>query len=131
MTIRFERVPYGNPSARQYLQLSLDKNRKDKTTLNDLLSGGEIYLVFMNNEPVGAFYAEIVPMNSGNVLNIPALGGECIKAWVSQLKEFIINLLVKNGLSDVYLVTERGWGRIIPELEELGTLYFYRIPANS
>lgn len=131
MTVRFERVSYNNPIARQFLQSAIDKPPKSRHTLEEMLSGGDVYMAIDGDEFVGAFYVDIIPMAVGNAMNIPALGGKRLDVWQDDFREFVKELMNRNGINDLYLLTKKGWGKIFPELAELGTLYLFRLSDEN
>jgi hypothetical protein len=124
MTIRFDRVPYGNSQAKEFLNEAAKRTPGEKNSLDEILNGGDVYLI-SDAEPIGATYIEYSDIGYGEMLNIVLLASKpgTKNLWRDEYKKFIRDLMADRNIRYLCVIGRNGWDSIFPELKSVGTIY--------
>ena len=123
MTVKFSRVPYGNVQARPFLDAALQRTPSNGQTIEQVLNGGDVYLIHTDEEAIGATYIEYQDIGYGPMINVVLLSGNKIHEWRNDYSDFIRELAEKNKTKYVCVIGRNGWHRIFDELTPIGTIY--------
>lgn len=95
-------------------------------TLEDLAKGIEdgtddLWTVFDNHRPAAAF---VTAQFAGppDFLGVYALGGNGMRRWVRQMDQVLECEARRRGIRSVRFAGRKAWGRIIPNVRNVGTL---------
>jgi hypothetical protein len=85
---------------------------------------GWLHLIQQENALKGVFFANFrSEPNKGIIYNIVLLAGDDMEAWKDDIYAFWYQKAKALAASEVILFGRRGWGRIFPDLEEIGTIF--------
>lgn len=119
-----------SPEAATYLQRSIDNDPICVETLESVAEAvvtgqGQLYSVSSFNELYGIFLVSMVPRaNQKDLLNVVLLGGDKIMEWKDALWNFILSMM-EDSNSDLAFISRKGWEKVFPELQVVGSAYYY------
>lgn len=92
-------------------------------------NAGWVHLIYQKKALKGAFFANFrTEPKKGIIYNIVLLAGDDMEMWKNDIYRFWYAKALSLSASEVILLGRRAWGRIFPDLEEIGTIFRKKMP---
>lgn len=88
----------------------------------------QLWILMQDDALSGCFLTNISEVANGiKIVNIFYLSGQGVKIWIQELDDKIVEFCKENGCKFYSCTARRGFSKLVPKLEEAGTLYVRKI----
>lgn len=127
-----ELVDFIPSSAKQLIEQACKRTPSAILGLSDILfrashSIGDLYVIERDGQVIGITYVIIIEGNYKKSANFVMACGVNFRKWQDDYRGFIRKIITENQCSDAVIIGRKGFERLFPEWQPIGTLYEFKI----